>query len=479
MNQLKHVHILGIGGCACSAIGEYLCEKGVRVTGSERAKRDDLKHLEQKGIKIFYQHDAENLSDTPDLLLYSPAVKALAPDNPEFQEAQKRAIPQESWETFIGKYLLEEGRIGITVSGSEGKGTTAGILTAILQGTKWDALSILGAQMKTPSGDTNIFMGTGSTYILEGDEYNRNFHNYHPEINIMINFAFEHPETYRDFADYKASFAHFFNGMIGRKKQILHSTPNIIEFVRENNFTDITWFGFPEETTLLKESDVDKTKIWTITNHKLSPDGNYFSLESDGETPLNLFVPALPGYLALNATGAVLAALELGMTYKDAALGLKRFMGMKRRFDVCGKKPVFITDYGHSPESIRHIIGEIRNIYPQQKLHLIFQPHLFSRTFNFLDDFASALAAADKVSLIDIYPAREKKEEWAERVSSEMLAEKTVLLNPNTEYCGSPQDIAENLKDKIDVNDVVCLMGAGDMDRYYGRLMDFFNKDRK
>lgn len=479
MNQLKHVHILGIGGCACSAIGEYLCEKGVRVTGSERAKRDDLKHLEQKGIKIFYQHDAETLSDTPDLLLYSPAVKALAPDNPEFQEAQKRAIPQESWETFIGKYLLEEGRIGITVSGSEGKGTTAGILTAILQGTKWDALSILGAQMKTPSGDTNIFMGTGSTYILEGDEYNRNFHNYHPEINIMINFAFEHPETYRDFADYKASFAHFFNGMIGRKKQILHSTPNIIEFVRENNFTDITWFGFPEETTLLKESDVDKTKIWTITNHKLSPDGNYFSLESDGETPLNLFVPALPGYLALNATGAVLAALELGMTYKDAALGLKRFMGMKRRFDVCGKKPVFITDYGHSPESIRHIIGEIRNIYPQQKLHLIFQPHLFSRTFNFLDDFASALAAADKVSLIDIYPAREKKEEWAERVSSEMLAEKTVLLNPNTEYCGSPQDIAENLKDKIDVNDVVCLMGAGDMDRYYGRLMDFFNKDRK
>lgn len=479
MNQLKHVHILGIGGCACSAIGEYLCEKGVRVTGSERAKRDDLKHLEQKGIKIFYQHAAENLSDTPDLLLYSPAVKALAPDNPEFQEAQKRAIPQESWETFIGKYLLEEGRIGITVSGSEGKGTTAGILTAILQGTKWDALSILGAQMKTPSGDTNIFMGTGSTYILEGDEYNRNFHNYHPEINIMINFAFEHPETYRDFADYKASFAHFFNGMIGRKKQILHSTPNIIEFVRENNFTDITWFGFPEETTLLKESDVDKTKIWTITNHKLSPDGNYFSLESDGETPLNLFVPALPGYLALNATGAVLAALELGMTYKDAALGLKRFMGMKRRFDVCGKKPVFITDYGHSPESIRHIIGEIRNIYPQHKLHLIFQPHLFSRTFNFLDDFASALAAADKVSLIDIYPAREKKEEWAERVSSEMLAEKTALLNPNTEYCGSPQDIAENLKDKIDVNDVVCLMGAGDMDRYYGRLMDFFNKDRK
>lgn len=477
MNQLKYVHILGIGGCACSAIGEYLCEKGVRVSGSERTERDDLQYLEQKGIKIFYRHAAENLNDTPDLLLYSPAVKALAPDNPEFKEAQKRAIPQESWETFIGNYLLEEGRTGITVSGSEGKGTTAGILTAILRDTKWAPLSILGAQMKMPSGDSNIFMGKGSTYILEGDEYNRNFHNYHPEINIMINFAFEHPETYRDFADYKASFAHFFNGMVGKKKQILHATPNIIEFVREYNFTDITWFGFPEETALLEKSSVDKTKIWTITNHKLSLEGNYFTLEAVHETPLDLFVPALPGYLALNAAGAVLAALELGMTHKDAAYGLKRFTGMKRRFDVCGNKPIFITDYGHSPESIRHIISEIRSIYSQHKLHIIFQPHLFSRTFNFLDDFASALAAADKISLIDIYPAREKKEEWAERVSSEILAEKTACLNPNTEYCGAPQTIVENLKDKIDSNEVVCLMGAGDMDRYYGKLIEYFDKD--
>ena len=477
MKQLKHVHILGIGGCACSAIGEYLCEKGIHVTGSERTTRDDLGYLEQKGIKIFYQHAAENLKDVPQLLLYSPAVKALAPDNPEFKEAEKLGIPQESWENFIGKYLLEEGRIGITVSGSEGKGTTAGILTAILQETKWDPLSILGAQMKMPSGNSNIFMGKGCTYILEGDEYNRNFHNYHPEINVMINFAFEHPETYRDFADYKASFAHFFNGMTGRKKQILHATPNIIEFVQENEFKNITWFGFPEEIALLKNTNVDTSKVWTITNHKLTQEGNYFTLEAADEKKLPLFVPALPGYLALNATGAVLAALELGMTHADVTEGLKRFSGMKRRFDVCGGKPVFITDYGHSPESIRHIIGEIRSIYPQRKLHLIFQPHLFSRTFNFLNDFAIALSAADKVSLIDIYPAREKKEEWEKRVSSEMLAEKTIKYNPNTEYCGSPITIAKNLKEKINIEDVVCLMGAGDMDRYYGELIKSFNKN--
>jgi UDP-N-acetylmuramate--alanine ligase len=167
------------------------------------------------------------------------------------------------------------------------------------------------------------------------------------------------------------------------------------------------------------------------------------------------------------------------MQASDVAEGLKRFTGMKRRFDVCGTKPVFITDYGHSPESIRHIIGEIRTVFPQRKLHMIFQPHLFSRTYNFLDDFASALAAADKISLIDIYPAREKKEEWENRVSSEMLAKKTAVFNSNTKYCGSPQMIAENLRDSIDTDDVVCLMGAGDMDRYYGELIGYFNKESK
>ena len=234
-----------------------------------------------------------------------------------------------------------------------------------------------------------------------------------------------------------------------------------------------------DEIELLKKSNVDMTKVWTITNHKLTPEGNYFTLEAEKEQALPLFVPALPGYLALNATGAVLAALELGMTHADVTEGLKRFTGMKRRFDVCGKKPVFITDYGHSPESIRHIIGEIRTVFPQRKLHMIFQPHLFSRTFNFLEDFASALAAADKISLIDIYPAREKKEEWENRVSSELLTERTVKYNPNTEYCGSPTAIAENLKDKINIDDVVCLMGAGDMDRYYGELIGYFNKESK
>ena len=110
-------------------------------------------------------------------------------------------------------------------------------------------------------------------------------------------------------------------------------------------------------------------------------------------------------------------------------------------------------------------------------IYTFFQPHLFSRTFNFLDDFAIALSAADKVSLIDIYPAREKKEEWEKRVSSEMLAEKTIKYNPNTEYCGSPITITENLKEKINIEDVVCLMGAGDMDRYYGELIKSFNKN--
>ncbi len=466
MDNTKQIHILGIGGCACSAIAEYLAGKGAVVTGSEMKPRTDLGYLESAGIKIDYQHDGGNVTKygTPDVLLYSPAIKALNPNNPELLEANRLSIPSMSWEEFIGEYLVNEGRSGVTVSGSEGKGTTAGILTSILKGTDYDPLSILGAQMiNEGESDSNIYVGNGSTYILEGDEYNRNFHSYHPDINVMINFAFEHPETYRDFDDYKKSFAHFFAGMRGKKKLIFQATDNTVAFAREYNLTNITWFGFEKDLNRLEVTG----DIFTIKDHRLTSEGNYFTISGMGCSQ-EYFIPALPGYICLNATGAILAAMELGLDTVTIAKNITRFKGMKRRFEVYrgDNEQVVITDYGHSPESISHIIGEIKAIYPERKLHLVFQPHLYSRTYNFLGDFASTLAKADKISIIDIYPARENTSEWEGKISSLMLTEAVSKQNSDCHYIGNASCVATNLAD-IDSCDVICFMGAGDMDRYY------------
>ena len=471
--KIKSIHIIGIAGCASSAIAELLINNAVMVTGSEIKQRDGLTYLEKKGIKIFYSHNKKNLylnKSLPDIVLYSPAVIALDPNNPELIEAKKLNIPLMSWQNFIGDYLNSKGKLGITVCGSEGKGTTAGILTTILKDTEWDPLSILGAKIKkiNTGNDSNIYYGTGNAYILEGDEYNRNFHNYHPAISIMVNFQYEHPETYKNFDEYRESFYVFFNGMKGEKILILRAAKNIIDFVNEYNLQKnhpITWYGNENEIQNIKTN-------YTIKNHTISAKGNIFTLKSN-EEEINFNLPILPGYMIYNAAGAIIASLKLGLSIKQIKKNILRFKGMVRRFDIykTKKNGIIITDYGHSPQAINHIIKEIRSIFIHKKIHLIFQPHLFSRTYNFFNEFINALKKADKLSLIDIYPARENPLDWKEKISSYMLYEKLKNDGMNVFYAGKSHEIKNNLLDKIDEKEITCFLGAGDMDLYYTAIL--------
>ena len=482
-DNIKHVHIVGIGGCASSAVAQYLVSNGVTVTGSEREFRSDLGSLTDLGIRVYFGHYKGNIyldGKPADYVLYSPAVIKFDPDNVEIAEARKRGIPKMSWENFIGEYLNTLGKIGITISGSEGKGTTGGILTKILQGTEFEPLSILGAKMKnSDKPDSNISVGSGSTYILEGDEFNRNFYGYHPSINVTVNFKYEHPETYKDFDEYKDAFAHFFSGMNGDnhpKTLILRATQDMLDVVMKYKLSDthkIIWFGLPTDDAI----DTVPGNKYIITSHRLCPDGNEFVLNKivNGTPEQYRFrLDFLPGYIVLNAVGAIIAAFELGLDYETIQQNINRFTGMVRRFDVTKTvgKGALITDYGHSPESISHIMKELKTIYHGLKLHFVFQPHLFSRTYAFADGFAEALAPADKISLIDIYPAREHIEDWADKISSSMLAEKISRLNPNVAYIGAARDIYQNLHNRINADEVTCFIGAGDMDAYYGKLID-------
>jgi len=142
--NLKKVHIIGIGGCASSAIAEFLINYNISVTGSELKKREDLEHLIKSGIIVYWGHNENNINKSikPDLVLYSPAIIALNPNNPEIIEAKKLNIPLMSWEEFIGNYFDSIGKKGLVVCGSEGKGTTAGVLTVLLKNTEWEPVSI-------------------------------------------------------------------------------------------------------------------------------------------------------------------------------------------------------------------------------------------------------------------------------------------------------------------------------------------------
>jgi UDP-N-acetylmuramate--alanine ligase len=476
LSSLKQVHITGIGGCAASAVAELLLRNGVVVSGSEMKQRDDLAYLVDAGCRVHFGHEAGNIyidGSPPDKLLYSPAIPALNPDNPELVEAERNGITSCSWEEFIGDYLDSLGMMGVTVSGSEGKGTTAGILTTILQGTSFDPLSILGARVKAVSAgmDSNVYQGSGDCWILEGDEYNRNFHHYHPAINCMVNFQYEHPETYADFMEYKEAFFKFMSGMSGDKILVLRATGSIINFVKEYGLEQshkIEWFGnvrdnLPDRAWTISDSVVDSTGVsYTLTD----PDG------SEERFSLSM----LPAYMIHNSVAAIICARTLGLSSDDIKENIKRFKGMVRRFDMfkTSQGGVFITDYGHSPAAVTTIISQVRQLFPGRRLHMVFQPHLFSRTFNFFDEFVESLALADRVTLVDIYPAREDPVQWVNRVSSLDLCEALQKKGVTVVYAGHSSGIQETINGIIDLDDVTCFMGAGDMDRYYTALFEKF-----
>ena len=182
---------------------------------------------------------------------------------------------------------------------------------------------------------------------------------------------------------------------------------------------------------------------------------------------------ALPLYLANNGTAAIICALELGLSLEEVWKNVQRFSGLERRFDMFtfGKDGIIFTDYGHSPSSIRQVVKEVRGLFPEKKIHLVFQPHLFSRTYNFLDEFLVEYSKVDKISLVDIYPAREKKEDWEDKVSSKMLEEKLKALGLDANYIGASKDVAESLDGKVLDGEVTLFMGAGDMDKSYVKLL--------
>jgi len=289
----------------------------------------------------------------------------------------------------------------------------------------------------------------------------------------MLNFEFEHPETYKDFDDYQQSFYKFFTGMQNDKILIFRASKNIINFVKKyelENSHKIIWFEKEENLNSFKFENSCK-----IINYTINENGNYFSLKYN-DNIYDFSLPVLPGFMVYNSTGAILAALTLGLSYGAIKTALLNFNGMVRRFDVymTKKNGVIITDYGHSPESVNNIINEIRTIYKGKKMHLIFQPHLYSRTFNFFKDFVKALSKADKITLIDIYPARERSDEWQDKISSKMIYDELKKIGKEAYYAGKSSDISKNLIDKISENEITCFIGAGDMDQFYGEIIKNF-----
>jgi len=433
--SLKHIYFLGIGGIGMSALARFFASKGVKISGYDRTRTPLCETLENEGMAIHYDENVSLIPSDIDLVVYTPAIPK---DNAEFVHLQKSEIPVLKRSETLG--LITQNMVGVCIAGTHGKTTISTLLAHLLTQSSVKCNAFLGGIAKNYNSNL-ILSETSSIAVIEADEFDRSFLKLFPKVAVISSTDADHLDIYGDKKALEKSFSDFANlvpndGFLFQK----YGTSN---------------FGKPHKTYHLTDTNADY-----YTTNLRSENGVY---AFDFHTPnfvwenLEMIYPGL--HNVENAVIATVVAHLLGATETEIRNGLRTFFGIKRRFDVHIKTEnlIYIDDYAHHPREIDACIKSVKNLFPNRKITGIFQPHLYSRTRDFADDFAKSLSQLDALVLLDIYAAREKP---IEGISSEILLEKCTLPN---KILVEKSKVVDHLKTQP--LDIVLTMGAGDIDQ--------------
>ena len=444
LSRTKTIHFIGIGGIGMSGIAELLHSLKFIVTGSDLNSSDRTKYLSNLGIDIKIGHSNRNINN-PDLVVYSSAIKL---DNIEILESQKKSIPVIRRAEMLGE-LLKLKKTSIAISGTHGKTTTCSMLSSILFESKLNPTLVIGGIVN--NFGSNAISGKGDIIVVEADEFDRSFLSLKPTMGIINNLDLEHTDCYKDIDDLKNTFLTFANalpfyGIIGLCLDD-NNVRNIINKIKRPYKT----FG------LTKEADIHAEDI------QYSGFNSNFKLFNDNKFLIDISLPSPGKHNIQNSLAAITIALELGINIKVIRKGLKKYNGVKRRLEVThslDNGTIFIDDYAHHPSEVEASISAIKKSFTNRVV-TIFQPHLYSRTLNFYNDFAKALSLSDVLILLDIYPAREKP---INNVSSKLIYNEMVKNNYKDIFLNNDISILPEMINKIHKNgDIIITMGAGDV----------------
>ncbi|MCL2412768.1 MAG: UDP-N-acetylmuramate--L-alanine ligase [Bacteroidales bacterium] len=432
---LKHIYFLGIGGIGMSALARFFASKNVKISGYDRTRTPLCEELENEGMSIHYVEDVNLIPKDIDLVVYTPAIPK---DNVEFVHLQKTELSVLKRSEMLG--FITQNMIGVCVAGTHGKTTISAIIAHLLTQSKVKCNAFLGGIAKNYNSNL-ILSETSKIAIIEADEFDRSFLKLHPQIAVISSVDADHLDIYGDKKNLEQSFSEFANlvpqnGFLFQK----YGTPN---------------FGKAHKTYHLTDTNAD----YYTSNLRVENSAYHFDFHTPGGSWKNMEM-VYPGLHNIeNALIAIVVAYLLGATETEIRNGLKTFSGIKRRFDVHIKTEnlVYIDDYAHHPQEINACIESIKNLFPNRKITGIFQPHLYSRTRDFADDFAKSLSLLDTVILLDIYAAREKP---IEGITSEILLAKCTCPN---KILATKSNLLEVLK--AQPLEVLVTMGAGDIDQ--------------
>ena len=423
------IYFIGIGGSGMSGIARIMLAKGFTVSGSDKNDSPLLTSLKALGARIEVGHKEENLGDA-ELVIISAAIRE---DNPELALARKKLIPVAARAQALA-WLMSDST-SIAVAGTHGKTTTSSLVAHLLREGGIDCSAFLGGIASNYA--SNLLIGKHDVVVVEADEYDRSFLTLHPDIAVITSMDADHLDIYGEEEQLHQSFQLFANQLKSEGELI----------VKE---------GLPIKNSM--SYGLSKTAEAKGYNLNIKNGAFRFDFENDNIKLTDLIL-GLPGQHNIeNAVAAIQIALTLNIKPELIRSGLASFKGVKRRFEyqVRTNKHIYIDDYAHHPEELKACFKAVRSLYPDKKLSVIFQPHLFSRTRDFAQEFSNVLNTADEIFLLDIYPARELP---IEGVDSKMLANQMDVHKVT--LCGKEEclEIIKNQKPEL-----LLTVGAGDID---------------
>jgi len=419
----------------CGA-ARLLLQQGHCISGSDCGEVGHLTALLDEGVVLYSEHQASNIAEDVDEVIYTVAVPD---DNPEMMEARRRQLPLKKYAQIVGEVMGQ--KKGLCVAGAHGKTTTSSMLAWILRYCGEDPSFIIGAHIPQLEGTS---CSGGDYFVLESCEYDRSFHNYRPNKAIVTNIDVDHLDYYKDIYEIQESFRYFCSlvpeGGLLMNGDDAYSLPLINKSVRT--------FGYGDNNTyVIKDKSVFEASVYKGGNEVLA---------------IKLIVPGK--HNLSNAVSAALTALDLGCDRIKIQEALAQFKGAERRFQILhhSEDLVVVDDYAHHPEEIKATLSAAKEAYEGFKKIVIFQPHQHSRTRFLLESFAWVLSEADVAIVPDIYFVRDSQH-GPEEVTSLDLVKAIMARGGEGHFVADMEEIPAFLKTLIDGPTLVFLMGAGDI----------------
>ena len=457
LGKIKKVHFIGIGGIGMSGISELLLNLGFKVSGSDIKITPITSQLSEKGAIIYEGHNKKNILNS-DLVVYSSAIDN---ENVELVEARKIQLPIVRRAEMLGE-LLKLKNTSIAVSGTHGKTSTTSMMGSILTEALFDPTLIIGGVVKNLNA--NALLGEGDIIVAEADEFDKSFLQLSPTHSIITNIDSEHLDCYGSKENLVKAFNEFANSTAFYGSIILCVDDSLLKSIIPNISRPIITYGFSGDAE------------FQAVNRKFRDYHSFFDVKHKGNLLGSIELEVPGAHNIKNALATIALSIELGIKFKEIKKGLKNFSGVKRRFEIKGEvnKIIVIDDYAHHPTEVSATLKAIQNGWGEKRIIAIFQPHLFSRTKDFFEDFARSLMISDILIITEIYGAREKP---ISGISGELISNVARSIGHESVYWIKDKNkISNKILSLVKENDILITMGAGDIYKISDKILNELNK---